>query len=100
MESRLANLYVCTTNGHKAVLYFECKTNERILSCLLTEDRENTKQSLSEEVKIRINQMILKKSSLLAADCIKSVMKNHHHRSFLATDDRIADEACCTAFSM
>lgn len=56
--------------------------------------------ALPEEITMRINQMILKESSLLTGDYIKSAMKDHLHESFLATDDRIADEAGCTATSI
>lgn len=56
--------------------------------------------ALPEEITMRIKEMMLKGGGRVSTEHVKSAMKNHLHESFLATDDRIADEAGCTATSI
>jgi protein phosphatase len=53
--------------------------------------------ALPEEITMRVTEMVQKNANRLSEDFVKSMMRKHLHESFLATDDRIADEAGCTA---
>lgn len=56
--------------------------------------------ALPEEISIRMKEMIVKSEGSLTIDSMKNSMRNHLRESFMATDDRIADEAGCTATSI